>query len=438
MSLLEIIILVITLTIFFHQALYWVYFWQVKEYRRDRFVSGCKTDLKKIVLDQFNLRYWFRPKPTSRSLASLFLALLFLLILPGPVLLLLAPVTTALAIAVATPIFVIYKKSLAQKAALVMRNYPGVVIGITGSFGKSSTKEFLAQVLGQKFKVAKTPANVNSEIGVVQTVLKLKGDEEVFIVEMGAYKLGEIKAICDIVRPKIGIITGLGDQHLELFQTLNNLKKAKYELIEALPKDGLAMVADKDFFQSEAKDSREFFDHVEFLYDQQKFFVPVLGQDLIRNVIAVIKVSQKLGLTLPRIAAGLKNIDKNKISPRLVKLSDDIYIVDDSYNASYESFISSLNYLRLFPGFTKVVVTPGIIELGDKAKNDHQKIGQKLESVDKVFVTSPAFYQELNVAGKAELITTNLSRQLKIWKKPKTVFLFKGRVQGAIIKSLYD
>ncbi|MDO8515166.1 MAG: Mur ligase family protein, partial [bacterium] len=195
MILFKIIIFVIAL----HTTLYWVWYWQIKEYRRDRFLAGLTI---RNFLDQFNLRYWFRPKLTLRGALTLIISLIFV-----PVNLIFAPLTVAMCVGFITPMFIIYKKYLIAK---VTGKFKGIVIGITGSYGKSSTKELLTHVLSLKFKVAKTPKNVNSEIGIAQTVLKLKGDEEVFVVEMGAYKRGEIKAICNIVKPKIGIITGIG------------------------------------------------------------------------------------------------------------------------------------------------------------------------------------------------------------------------------------
>jgi len=421
-----------------HQILYWSYLWQLKEYRRDRLSSALKTDFYKIIFDQFNLRFWFRPKPTARGVMTVLLAIFFGLFLSGFYLVILVPITTALAVGLVSPVFILYKKYLVLKAGRRMENFRGVVIGITGSYGKSSTKEILATVLEKKYQVGKTPHNVNSEIGVAQTALKLNGNEEIFIVEMGAYKQGEIGSICRIVHPQIGVITGLGDQHLELFGSLENLKRAKYELIDALPKGGLALVAGKDFTLSEAKEIRVFKDHVEFNYQNQKFTVPVLGVELIRNVIAVIKICQNLGMTLAEISMALGEFKNNAVYPHMVKLNEDVYIVDDSYNTSYESFLSTIEYLKIYHGFTKILVTPGIIELGDRGKTDHVSIGEKLNFVDKVFVTAKTYFPELNSSGKAQLVTKNLLRELKAWKKPKTVFVFKGRVSRVIINGLYD
>lgn len=319
-----------------------------------------------------------------------------------------------------------------------MSNFKGTVIGVTGSFGKSSTKELLAAILSEKFKVDKTQKNNNSEIGVAQTVLKLKTNSDIFVVEMGAYKIGEIKAICNIVKPKIGIITGLGDQHLGLFGSLSNIKKAKYELIESLPKNGFSLIADKDFSLKDAKNIKNFTDHIEFDYQQTHFSVPLLGQELIRNVIGAIKISQYLGLTLKEIQTALSKIDKNLFYPKLISLKSNNFIIDDSYNSSLESFLSGLNYLKTWKNYKKVLVTPGIIELGSNAQKDHQIIGKNLDFVDSIIVTQPHYFPELNQNNNALLITNphKIVSSLKKEKQSNTVFLFKGRVPSTIISSL--
>ncbi|MBI2463728.1 hypothetical protein HYV57_02120 [Candidatus Peregrinibacteria bacterium] len=123
------------------------------------------------------------------------------------------------------------------------------VIGITGSYGKSTTKEFLTTILSKKFQVLATPANVNSEIGVAQIILKkLTPTHDIFIVEMGAYKKGEIALISKMTQPKIGIMTAINEQHISLFGSIENIKQAKYELMESLPDDGLALFnGDNDY-----------------------------------------------------------------------------------------------------------------------------------------------------------------------------------------------
>lgn len=385
----QILLILIWIICHFHQTLYWVWFWQIKEYRRDRFLAGIS---KKNFLDQYNLRYWPRPKLTARVVITLLVAQLFI-----GVNFLLAPLTIALAVGIVTPIFILYKKYLIKKAT---GKFKGLVIGITGSYGKSSTKELLAHILSTKYKVAKTSKNINSEIGVAQTVLKLKGDEEIFVVEMGAYKRGEIKAICDIVKPKIGIITGIGDQHLELFGSKENLKKTKYELVDAVEK---SFIAEKVFSLAEAKNLKQNIDSIEFDYEKNHFKIPVLGRELARNVIGVIKVAKYLGVD----KINFENFDSNQIYPKLIKIGKDAYIVDNTYNASFEAFLSSLEYLKVFEGFYKIVVTSGLIELGPNAEKDLEIIKQKANFVDEFII----------------------AKSYKISPREKTVYLFMGRVR---------
>lgn len=412
-----ILFLILVLVIAVHQILYWVYWWQVKEYRLDRFKAGFSWEM---VIWQFDVRKWFRPKATSRALVIVLVSAA-LCVLAWPVTIFMAPVLVAIAVVISTPPFVFYKRYLIAEAKEKMKNFKGTVIGITGSYGKSSTKEMLVQVLGSRFQVLGTQKNDNSEIGVAQTVLnKLIGDEEFFVVEMGAYKQGEIKAICDIVQPKIGIITGIGDQHLELFGSLENIRTAKFELVESLPKDGLRLVAEEDFSVSDATHTKVFKDHAEFDFKGRHFNVPVLGKALVRNILAVILVANHVGLNLPEIAQALKKFPSEDIYPKLVAGK----IIDNSYNNSLESFLAALEYLHVWEGNRKVVVTPGILELGENAKKDHKIIEKELAQIDKVFVTKKGLFKN------AELVTNfdKLKKILTSLDDGKTVFLFQGRI----------
>lgn len=386
---------VLVFIVFIHQVLYWIWLWQLKEYRLDRFKGGFSW---KCLIQQFDLRVWWQPKLTLRAVLSAILAL----ILNGAIVL--TPLSCALAVGLVSPVFIFWKEILVWRAKRKLAGFKGTVIGITGSYGKSSTKEMLAQVLSSRFQILATQGNNNSEIGVAQTVLKkLKGDEDFFIVEMGAYKIGEIRDICKIVRPKVGIITGIGDQHLELFGSLENIRQAKYELIDSLPTDGFGLVADKDFKLAEARNIKVFKDHVEFIYQRQKFSVKILGKNLIRNVIGVIKVAEYLGLALPEIGRALR-ADFADIYPRLL----DNNVVDNSYNSSLESFLSALDYLKTWKGYKKIVVTPGFMELGKNAKSDWGKVAE--------------------VAAGIELIDTRVNPKPNYVLGPKTVVLLQGRV----------
>ncbi|MCH8741941.1 hypothetical protein IH779_03515, partial [Patescibacteria group bacterium] len=153
------------------------------------------------------------------------------------------PFLASVIILIFQPLAVFIKNQTIKKAKEKMKNTKNLlIIGITGSYGKSSTKEFLYTILSEKFKTLRTKANQNSEAGISQCILNdLKPEHEIFIVEMGAYGKGGIKLLCDIVKPKMGMLTGINEQHLSLFGSQENIKKTKYELIESLPKNGLAV-----------------------------------------------------------------------------------------------------------------------------------------------------------------------------------------------------
>jgi len=424
-----------------HQTLFWIYWWQTKEYRLDRFWSFFKTDWRELFSEQFNLKKWRRPKATIRGIltssSNIISVLIELIILKrfSFLVLVFAPLQIVLANLVFALLFWFPKKIQIQKAKRKIKNFKGVVLGITGSFGKSSTKEILSFVLAKKYKVVKTEGNHNTLIGVAQTILKkVQGDEDFFIVEMGAYKRGEVKVICDLVQPKAGIITGLSDQHLDLFGSLANIRRTKYELFAAIPKNGLKLLAAKDYSPNDLKDLKQERESLEFYLDKSKCRVPVLGKSLALNIAGAVKATKFFGLSPQEIANRLNYLPKNVFYPKLKKLSKEIYLVDDSYNAGLESFLSVLNYLKIYKGFRKVVVTPGIIELGKKAKNDHLTIGKALKFVDKIIVTKPNNFNELNFGGKAELITNfgKIQEAINSELQPKTVILFKGRVPAGL------
>jgi UDP-N-acetylmuramoyl-tripeptide--D-alanyl-D-alanine ligase len=130
-----------------------------------------------------------------------------------------------------------------EKAAkLIEKQKKLIIIGVTGSYGKSATKDFIAEILGKKFKVLKTQGKNNTALGIANTIVKgLKNDTQVFVAEIGGYKRGEVKTVAEFIHPQIGVITGINNRYLSLFGSLENKKKANFELMQSLPKNGLAI-----------------------------------------------------------------------------------------------------------------------------------------------------------------------------------------------------
>ncbi|MBI2051684.1 hypothetical protein HYT33_02890, partial [Candidatus Roizmanbacteria bacterium] len=236
----------------FAKILDFTYLFQTKEYRFDRFLSFVKEEGIFHILYTRRIRL---PAKTPRNFLILLFAAAasilifpFLLTLSVPLLLVrlfLSPVsalffTALLVLATAIPAR-IRRKQIIQKADKLVKKSNAVFIGITGSYGKTTTKEFLAHILSAKYRVGKTEANLNTDIGIAISVLKnLKPDTQFFVAEIGAYKKGEIAKACKIIKPKFAIITAIGNQHLDLFGSKKNLILAKKELLDVLPKEGRA------------------------------------------------------------------------------------------------------------------------------------------------------------------------------------------------------
>lgn len=418
-----------------HQLFYWVYIWQLKEYRFDRWWDWLKSE-NGWWWKQFNILKWYRPKMTIRALLTISIGLVFVW-WEWKYWWLTAFIFSGFLVGIWAPLFDWQKRRIISRAKLKIKQCKGVVIGITGSFGKTTTKDMLAEVLSKKYKVVSTPKNINTEIGVAQTVLEWPNDFEIAVVEMGAYKIGEIGAICEIVKPKYGIITGLGDQHLSLFGSLENIKKAKYELINSLPKSGKGWVIDKDFSLSDVDHIKEYRDGVSFNYKKKVVYLPLLGRKLITNAIVVIKVAGELGMSDDEILLRLKNLNTNNYWPKKIEVNSDLSIIDNTYNASLNSFLSLLDYMRVWKGYNKILVTPGMIELGNNGKKDHEEIGRRLKWVDLVLLTKKKYFKEMNVNGNVKVVRLgNLLSEIKKHINGKTLVVFKSRIPNFIIDKI--
>ncbi|MBN2016459.1 UDP-N-acetylmuramoyl-tripeptide--D-alanyl-D-alanine ligase [Candidatus Dojkabacteria bacterium] len=290
------------------------------------------------------------------------------------------------------------------------------IIGITGSYGKTTTKEILHMILASKYKTYATPENVNSDVGVAITILENVGVlADVFIVEMGAYKIGEIKAICDIVQPDVAVITAIAEQHLALFGTIENTLKAKYEIVEhSKPEAVIVLNGDSDLVLRVAgkSDKREVLystrkeldvwasdiksrsDRVEFNVHYkgkvQRVEIRMLGEHNISNVLAAVSVALQLDMELSEVAKALKKGSETKQIGRLSvrKSKYGFRVIDDSYNSNPAGFAASLDLLDKQKANKKVLVTIGILELGGIRKSIYEELSKKIVSTCDAVVTT--------------------------------------------------
>ncbi|MFH0774384.1 MAG: UDP-N-acetylmuramoyl-tripeptide--D-alanyl-D-alanine ligase [bacterium] len=262
------------------------------------------------------------------------------------------------------------------------------VIGITGSYGKTSTKHILAHILSRKYKVLATPESYNTLMGICKVINNdLLGEHEIFIVEMGAYKRGDIKELCDFVKPEIGILTGIGIQHLERFGSVENIKKAKFELIESLPSDGIAILnSNCEYCQAfqgkvktiryggEEKEIRVGVEGLSFSVNGITFQTSLLGSHNIQNILSAIACARELKMTLEEIKEAVFSLPQIPHRLQLIKTPTSI-IIDDAYNANPVGAKEALAVLSQFSG-RKILITPGMIELGEREVEENRLFGE--------------------------------------------------------------
>ncbi|MBW6440921.1 UDP-N-acetylmuramoyl-tripeptide--D-alanyl-D-alanine ligase [Patescibacteria group bacterium] len=358
------------------------------------------------------------------------------------------------------PFFNYKKQKIIMNAIEKMKRLKKIkVIGITGSYGKTSTKEFLYTILSSKYKVVKTEGNNNTNIGVAYTVLNKVSDEyDYFICEMGAYKIAEITEICSIVNPKIGILTGINEQHIELFGSIENTRKAKFELIEALPDDGFALLNEniqsikpevkvKDiqyFSKGLANEIKYINNNIEFKYKNQAFQTNILGKHYIENIISAIMVAEHLGMKLDEIAREVEKIKPTEYMMRKLKGLNNSVFIDDSYSANPDGVLAALDYLSdVDQDYQKIIVFPGIIELGKKSDEIHRKLFIRINQVcDVAYIMNSDLkdiideMKEINCKYIFENDFEKVSETIRKDLKEKTAILFESRGAGVVMRKL--
>ncbi len=294
------------------------------------------------------------------------------------------------------PLDIILKARKIKKAKSILESKRPIVIGITGSYGKTSAKEILNSILAEKFKVLKTPENVNTDIGIANFIIKEKEKlrtSDIFIVEMGAYQIGDIAKICEMVGPDYSILTGINESHLERFGSLENIVNGKFELPERTKKISFVNFDDENIKNNLEKfktgeyvkvsadaatavNIKENFGGLEFVYENEKFFTKLLAEHNIVLIILATELARKLGMNLEETRRGVEKIETlpNRLNP-IYNNQSNIWIIDDSYNANFDGILSGLEVLERAKG-RKVVLTPGLVELGEKLKEIHKRIGK--------------------------------------------------------------
>lgn len=301
----------------------------------------------------------------------------------------------------------IYKKYI-KKASKKLFQMPELkIIGITGSYGKTSVKNFLKDLLSAKYKVCASEASYNTPMGLTKTILnQLKLDDEIFIAEMGADNVGDINEICKFIKPNVAILTAIGNQHLKSFGSIENIQKTKYELIENLPKDGLAFfngecdelkplikkcelenkivaIFNGDFVKLSNIQSAEDGTKFEILFENKKYSLStkLIGLGNLTNIFIAINVALKLGVSVEKIVSLVENLKSVPHRLELRKTDNGITIIDDSFNANIIGAKIALDTLNTFKDSRKIIVTPGLVELGKDEESANEKFGLEISKV---------------------------------------------------------
>jgi len=304
-------------------------------------------------------------------------------------------------------------KALQEIARFWRRKHNLQVIGITGSVGTSTTKELIAEVLGMRYRVLKNPGNLNNEIGLPLTLLHLSAGHQVAVLEMGFYVPGEIKFLCDLALPQIGVITNIGTVHAERAGSQEVIARGKAELVQSLPPapEGVAILNyDDPLVRTMAEQTRAnvfyygldpqadlWADDIESLglkgirfqlHFQNEILhvrIPMIGRHSVHTALRAAAVGIVMGMPWAEIITGLRR-SHSQLRLVVVPTESGALIVDDSYNASPESTLAALNLLEEIEG-RRVAVLGDMLELGPYEHEGHEIVGRRAAEVAQILVT---------------------------------------------------
>lgn len=303
-----------------------------------------------------------------------------------------------------------------------------IVIGVTGSFGKTSTKNYLAGILAEKYNVLVTPGNFNTLLGVIRTIREqLRPYHQVFIVEMGAKQNNDIKEICDLVHPAIGVVTAVGEMHLETFKSIENIQDTKFELINSLPANGIGIINNDSKYINNYKGIKSDCRIIRYAVDNsadykatdvqyganglsfilnggEQFCSRLLGVGNLLNILAAIAVADHLEVPVKKQKNAIARLQP--VEHRLsMKVANGITVLDDAYNSNPQGAKMALEVLKNFAvenGNKRIVITPGFVEMGARQYEANRELGKTIATSCDYAIVVNATNREAIAQGIAE------------------------------------
>ncbi|WP_308009201.1 UDP-N-acetylmuramoyl-tripeptide--D-alanyl-D-alanine ligase [uncultured Fusobacterium sp.] len=321
------------------------------------------------------------------------------------------------------------------------------IIAITGSNGKTTTKDMVYSILSQEYVTAKTMGNLNNHIGVPFTILQLDNKYEVAVLELGMSSFGEIDLLSNIAQPDIGVITNIGDSHLEFLKTRENVFKAKTELVKYVEKENLIIFGDDPFLKMldgvkvgyekdnnyQIEDFSDSDEGLSFELNGDKYEIALNGKHNCINAAIAVVIGKKMKVPYEKIKDGLKNLELTPMRFQKIEKENIIYI-NDAYNASPISVSFSLEtFDKLYNDTLKITILGDMLELGEKEIEYHKNIIEKALSIhtDKIYLYGERMKKALeNVQKNREKITHFTEKEeikkLILKEQKKTSILLKG------------
>lgn len=327
-----------------------------------------------------------------------------------------------------TPVEKLINRRYYRDAQRLLRSMPDMkIIGITGSYGKTSTKHYLHRILSEKYEVLMTPGSFNTPMGVIRTVREmLKPYHEIFICEMGAKQKGDIKEICDLVHPHYGIVTAVGPMHLETFKTIETVQATKFELTDALPANGLAIVNnDFEYCATRNVDNVECIRYavtntdeadytvsdVEYTSEGTKFTIngpdgfllhlhtKLIGDSNFSNLTAAVIMALRLGVSNDQIIQAVSRMEQVEHRLNVKRTPGGVTIIDDAYNSNPVGSRMAVEALGRFTGGRRIIVTPGMIELGSRQEELNKELGRHIAANVDVAVIVGRYNRQAILSG---------------------------------------